>query len=842
MAIDLIGARLEAGGDQRTTVDVRLSRELVSLLSEQLYTSPMKAIEELVVNAFDAEATLCRVRLPETLDESATDPIVVYDDGIGMDLAGLEDLWHIGHSTKRTEAIERQRKRKQIGKFGIGKLATYAVARHITYITKTAGGPILSATLDYEAFQPDPTGGADAVSLPVVELLSDAFQSDDELKNLLAATGVDIDTIVAADDSWTIVLLERFKPKIAELARGRLTWVLSTAMPLGAGFQLYLDQAEIQSNKEDFERLVEFSVSDLPASRLQALSTATGETWTVEGDALKSPTFGEGVTGVIIVTRRTLTDSKSADLRRSHGFFVRVRDRLVNLEDPLFGLKPLSHQTFNRFRADLDSDDLDGAITAPREAVESTSQSRAAFESLLGELFYEARGRYEQAQEAERAKEHTKREHERNYVAPDLVERPVADALSAILGDADVIDSDFLEGADADDEWFYLDLVEGTEVRPLLETLYGEQRKTTYTYTRSQLGETGRLVRFDPASATFTLNADHPLVRAHDDASAAQPLLEDLVTAEALLEVYLRGQGLGAGQVGEILEQRDKLLRSLTRDRVYSLANIAADLRGAGDDEKDLEAALVTACRALGFVSKHIAGSDEPDGIARLTDNRNGEHTMTLEAKSSAKVPSLNAIDFASLARHRDAHNAEACLLVAPKYPGSTKNEDAAAAKMANQQRISCWTVAQLADLIEHAERRHVSARDVLGICAQAFTPDDVAAAVSALLSDPEWDRRALYRAVLDALRALEGRLPGTARRIEHVQTEVSRDEAFLSVTEDDVERAIADLAGASQGALILRSGTLVLNTSFDELEVRAGGLLGTPGEPRRASTFRESS
>jgi len=135
-----------------------------------------------------------------------------------------------------------------------------------------------------------------------------------------------------------------------------------------------------------------------------------------------------------------------------------------------------------------------------------------------------------------------------------------------------------------------------------------------------------------------------------------------------------------------------------------------------------------------------------------------------------------------------------------------------------------------------------VSARDVLGICAQAFTPDDVAAAVSALLSDPEWDRRALYRAVLDALRALEGRLPGTARRIEHVQTEVSRDEAFLSVTEDDVERAIADLAGASQGALILRSGTLVLNTSFDELEVRAGGLLGTPGEPRRASTFRESS
>ena len=35
---------------------VTLSPELIGLLSEQLYRSPSKAIEELVVNAFDAEA------------------------------------------------------------------------------------------------------------------------------------------------------------------------------------------------------------------------------------------------------------------------------------------------------------------------------------------------------------------------------------------------------------------------------------------------------------------------------------------------------------------------------------------------------------------------------------------------------------------------------------------------------------------------------------------------------------------------------------------------------------------------------------------------------------------
>ena len=148
----------------------------------------------------------------------------------------------------------------------------------------------------------------------------------------------------------------------------------------------------------------------------------------------------------------------------------------------------------------------------------------------------------------------------------------MADALTTVLGDVEVIAPEMREGADADDEWFYLELTEGTRVQELLDTLYGEQRAATYTYTytRSQRGETGRLARFDPANAVFVLNADHPFVRAHDDDATSQTLLEDVVTAEALLEVYLREQGLSPGQVGEILARRDTLFRSLTRDRAYS--------------------------------------------------------------------------------------------------------------------------------------------------------------------------------------------------------------------------------------------------------------------------------
>jgi HSP90 family molecular chaperone len=130
-----IAETLPSLGADQGELSVALSNELVQLLSDQLYQSPLKAIEELVVNSYDAEAKTCRVYVPELVNEPAKF-VVVYDDGIGMDKEGLEDLWHIGRSNKRSEEIEARAHRKQIGKFGIGKLATYAIANRITYVTR----------------------------------------------------------------------------------------------------------------------------------------------------------------------------------------------------------------------------------------------------------------------------------------------------------------------------------------------------------------------------------------------------------------------------------------------------------------------------------------------------------------------------------------------------------------------------------------------------------------------------------------------------------------------------------------------------------------------------------
>ena len=69
---------------------------------------------------------------------------------------GLIDLWQIGRSNKRDIEIEQRSQRKQIGKFGIGKLAAYTIANQLTYITKSQG-KVLAVTIDFRRFDPSYT-------------------------------------------------------------------------------------------------------------------------------------------------------------------------------------------------------------------------------------------------------------------------------------------------------------------------------------------------------------------------------------------------------------------------------------------------------------------------------------------------------------------------------------------------------------------------------------------------------------------------------------------------------------------------------------------------------------
>lgn len=198
------------------------------------------------------------------------------------------------------------------------------------------------------------------------------------------------------------------------------------------------------------------------------------------------------------------------------------------------------HAYWNRFNAEIDADDLDTELTAPREGVGISERSEMMID-VLTEVFNEARSRAEKKQEEKNKSNDNKREEERNYVDPRNVERPVADVLS--FED----EEDDGEGSDADDTWIYLDPPAPEQREDVIDRLYTtEERTQPYDYDLVHVGEGERMVRFNPADSRFSINADHPLVMAYYDDARAKHLLYDVVTAEALLEVYLREAGLPA--------------------------------------------------------------------------------------------------------------------------------------------------------------------------------------------------------------------------------------------------------------------------------------------------------
>jgi hypothetical protein len=822
-------------GHHKGELKVRLSNQIIHLLSEQMYSSPLKAIEELVVNSYDADAEECRIGIPP--DAGPDRFIVVFDDGSGMDYQGLAQLWHVGESPKKETDRTPIHHRKLIGKFGIGKLATYAIADKITYLTRK-GGRVYHVICDYRAFKSNPEGASDPVPLNVNEVDDPkVFRSEEVFKSICDSVGViPADLTNGVKPTWTFCVLENLKPKAADLKLGRLKWVLRTAMPLKSDFSLWVNKEKVESAKSDYKTIVKFTLGELPNGRIQALNGKMKDPtwhWKADGDGLVSEAFPSGVRGEVIVTDRSLVQGKSADMERSHGFFVKVRERLVAEKDELFGLHALTHQTFNFFRADVRADDLNSEITAPREGLEIGARSRALSAVLL-EAFNEARSRHEAEIKRREDAEKRKREHEREYVPTHLVEHAIADTLSVFGGDP--------VGSDADDTWFFMTPQLPKDLTEIVEKLYTERRKFRYNYVG--YGKSDRLVKFDPGLATFSLNQDHEVVVAYADDPRSRALLEDVATSEVLLEVYMREARVDPYVIGDILERRDMLMRSLSQDRVYSLDAIAQSLRDSVNDEHNLEVSLVAAARALGFNAKHISKAGEPDGLARFNNLKSGETKITLEAKSSQDVPNLGALDFAGLAQHVAKHAAQGCLLVAPAYPGEAKKKkseggdvlDSAAEGRAVDARISCWTIEDLARIVAAAETHQITASEVLDITLTKFRPSEVHAAVEKLLT--RTNMQLTYREILTALRRLNS-IPQPSRAVQHVSAVLATTAGIKALKDEEVKSALVDMANVSRGILRVSGDAIFLNGDLDELERRVATLTGSPGQPRRAGTFR---
>ena len=686
-------------GNETEKIDVRLSYRIVRLFSEGLYASPNKAIEELVANSFDAGAHRVAVLLPTDFhDQGAT--IAVIDDGEGMDAQGLKQHWLIGKSLKR-DLANLPLGRQQIGKFGIGKLATYVLANRLTHISKK-GSKYYSTSMNFKTV--DDRGDEEIEPKTPIKIslheLTEA-EAKSALKRWMDTPAFSKSGIALfghkSAQSWTFAILSDLKDKVHEIRRGTLEWVLRTALPLRDDFSIHLDGVKLEPSKAGKGRIKKWvlgkDIVDLPKpapDEIDATEDAGQPKDSETRFALEYKALGR-ITGYAEAYKELLT-GKSDDLGRSHGFFVYVLGRLINVHDGHFGIPPdeLRHGTFGRIRIVVHMDGLDEYLQSDRERIREGPVLKDA-QNILRAIFNKIRPALEKADAGEDPGARLARKFGDSPAS--LVRRPIIEMARAALDGR--VKSRYIALPAAFTPNERDNLIAALEARGETPDQFVGGIDFVYDATSND-----GIAVYDAATGRLRVNGLHPFVGAFFDEFTSKTNglpLEIFAMAEVLLESHLYQAALKQDQIDAVMTERDQLLRDVARESGRRTAlTVANALRNARNDEDRLEIEVVEAFRNLGFDATRVGGKGKPDGVAKapLSPDANGKpkrYATTLEAKSKKKDGTklkTKTFGVSAIARQRDDWQCEHAIVVAPAFD-HTPGKDSALSKEIKADRDS---------------------------------------------------------------------------------------------------------------------------------------------------------
>ena len=826
-------------GNETDNIEVRLSYRIVELFSEGLYTSPNKAVEELVANSFDAGARRVHVLLSSKLhDQDAT--IAVFDDGEGMDQHGLKRHWLIGISNKR-KLSSLPRGRQQIGKFGIGKLATYVLANRLTHISK-CGGKYYSTSMDYRMID----RRVDQEVEPKTPIRLALRELTEQLAKEAVEPWVGTAAFTAAETvlfgkgspiSWTLSIMSSLKPKVHEIKPGTLGWVLRTALPLRPDFNIWLNGQELESSKEGKGLLKRWVLGkdmvDLPRPSPKSITSSEDVNIAESSEhrfGLDVPELGR-ITGYAEAYKDLLT-GKSDEIGRSHGFFVYVYGRLLNVDDGHFGISPneLRHGTFGRFRLVVHMDGLDAGLRSNREAIGEGPLLDTA-QDVLRAIFNAVRPEIEthDSEDAPGAKL------ARVLAASpaSLSRRPIVDLSRAVANGKAKSRHLIIPEYESDEEWeaFFVDL----------EKRAADEAESFITGVNIDFNGSSRdgIARFDTQSGTLRLNGWHPFVAAFHNEFTNKKLgqpLELLAMAEVLVEAHLHAINVNASNIEDFLSLRDQLLRNLAnesgRQSALSVANTLSDARNSPDR---LETAVCDAFRSLGFDVTPLGKKGEPDGVAaaHLAADEKGtsrHYRVSLEAKSKetsrAKV-AAKSVGIAGIARHRDKRECEHAIVVGPAFPTSQGNTSALGEQInADREKsrasgeaktITLMTVDDLAKLVRLRPVRQVGLHRLRELFQECSLPEQSAAWVEsirqAVVEKPP------YRRIVETIEAQQKKYKKAPVQYSALRVALSHLMPPVEYeTDEDLFELCRGMAQMAPGAMFASSSTVELDQSAENV------------------------
>lgn len=151
------------------------SPNLITLLGEQLIHDKKIAISELVKNAYDADASEVEI-------EIADSQIIITDDGCGMDIGTIKNIWlKPGASSKKvnikTGKLTPKYKRMPIGEKGVGRLGSHKLGSLITLYTRVKNQKEIYLSIDWNELEQS----ISLSDMPLIDVLEDktnAIQSE----------------------------------------------------------------------------------------------------------------------------------------------------------------------------------------------------------------------------------------------------------------------------------------------------------------------------------------------------------------------------------------------------------------------------------------------------------------------------------------------------------------------------------------------------------------------------------------------------------------------------------------------------------------------------------------
>lgn len=799
-----VSASPDTIGHAAGKIQVELSTRFLEHFSEQLYSSPQKAFEELISNGWDAGADCVDVRV--AVDLSAQDATMsVLDNGVSMDEEGLRQLWHIAFSPKSGEPF--QYGRQVIGKFGIGKLATYVLCRKLTYICKASDGKIRRVTMNYGELDRQKGAAPDRL---ISDLELQVYEvTDSELAAALGSVcdgGAILDLIrkgvprpagdLAQDEfgaekskldrpaagTWTLVILSDLKPTGRQLKLGVLRRMLQAALPFGSEMAITLNGTLLVSSKVDAAIKKEWEIG--PGLGISFIEVRTPEEET-PGDpkvarnqtgskqpaemvatklAIASgtdpvphvdlPGIGR-VTGRVVLFDEPISIGKSEERGASNGFHINVLGRVVNQRDPSFGEENLSHAAWARFRMTARADGLNAFLTTDREKFRESQELRT-FRAFLRSAFNKARSLYDSDEEA--GMPHGGDVLVRSLGVLSL--NPLRNVVSETLkSKRSVLPGLFDETGITDRE---------------------ERRKSwredTADNIRNALGQVkyeriadDTFVKFRIADNTMLINKDHPFVAEYSRTRAEKELMRTVAMVSFLSDVYALDIGVLPTVLQSIRDYRDRLMRfralQQRRSGTY-IAKLLLKTQHDSSNSKLLEAVLSDALRYLGFSVEDMAKSGEPEGVARAfatptlarptQDKPNPPlYSFTFDAKSSKyEVAATGNMNLAGLADHRQQHGADYSLLVAPGFSGEAIGDRCAIVKVTPMAAVDLGRLLECT--VEYGAIPLTKIREVFFL----YDPVAVSAWVMNLETWLKQQRPLTLDIFLKALENLKGKVP----------------------------------------------------------------------------------